>query len=306
MPRRLADGAATLREARDLFRFHWRDTDRLAEHDVRTVFGKTMRALAAAGMPSIAGRRVLDLGCGQRYALALQCAAAGADVTALDVNVVEPVAWPSAFVRTLRHDGLVRAMKSLVRRALFDARYYREIERVSGMPLRAQRSRVRFVAARADAAEYPLPPESFDVIVSNAVVEHVADVPRYAAEVRRMLVPGGYFCALIHNTFSLSGGHHRDWSFPAVPRTRRVPPWDHIRANRYPVPILLNKLMPDQYKDIFAKELTVLAFDALGPTFEPNEPEGAEFLTPDVAADLTAYPRDLLLTRWWRIVGRKG
>lgn len=41
----------------------------------------------------------------------------------------------------------------------------------------------------------PLDDRSIDVIVSDYVLEHVADPAAFAAEVDRLLVPGGWFCA---------------------------------------------------------------------------------------------------------------
>jgi len=36
-----------------------------------------------------------------------------------------------------------------------------------------------------------------------------------------------------------------------------------------------------------------------------DEPEGERFLTPAIEAELSQYPRELLLTRAWRIIARK-
>lgn len=43
-----------------------------------------------------------------------------------------------------------------------------------------------------DAQRLPLADESVDVIISNAVLEHVRDLPATLAEMRRVLKPGGY------------------------------------------------------------------------------------------------------------------
>jgi SAM-dependent methyltransferase len=45
----------------------------------------------------------------------------------------------------------------------------------------------------------PLPDSSVDLIVANAVLEHVADPRRLVSEVRRLLRPGGWFCAWTPN-----------------------------------------------------------------------------------------------------------
>src|SRR5205823_11502042 len=47
----------------------------------------------------------------------------------------------------------------------------------------------------ADAQELPFPAESFDAVVANHMLYHVADRPRAFAEIRRVLVAGGAFHA---------------------------------------------------------------------------------------------------------------
>lgn len=67
-----------LREIRELLAYHAWGTERFARHDVENVYRKTLRDLEPFGFGDVAGKRVLDLGCGQRMPFALQCAAAGA------------------------------------------------------------------------------------------------------------------------------------------------------------------------------------------------------------------------------------
>ncbi len=295
-----------LREIQELFTFHAKLTLRWAEHDVQDVFEKTRRELKQYGLDDMQGKRVLDLGCGQRYAFALQCAAAGAQVTALDIDYVKPDALPLAFYRTVKHNGVKRAVKSLVRRVLWDGQYYRALEAAAAQPLRSQCDWIDFVVADPTASSYPLPSRSFDLIVSNTVLEHVADVPQFAREVARLLDSGGYFCAIIHNFYSISGGHNLDWVLPDEYPSRRVPPWDHLRAQRFPAWMALNRYRPEQFKAAFAGPLQLLAFDGVGAHYTPGEWEGEQFLTPEIAAELKAYPRELLLTRAWRMICRKA
>jgi len=223
-----------LREMRELLVYHSRFGRRFAEHDCYNVFEKAMRDLRAVGFGKLQGKRVLDLGCGQRYPFALQCAASGAVVTALDIDYIKPDFLPLAFYRTVQHNGFKRAVKSALRRLIFDKGYYDALERAAGKPLRSFQSRITFVVADPEDAHYPLSSDSFDLIVSNAVVEHVADVPRFAGEIWRLLTAGGYFYAIIHNFYSLSGGHNLEWAFPDEHPSRKVPPWDHLRENRFP------------------------------------------------------------------------
>lgn len=48
-------------------------------------------------------------------------------------------------------------------------------------------------------ARLPYPDNHFDLIVSRYVLEHVADADFVASELRRVLKPGGHFCAITPN-----------------------------------------------------------------------------------------------------------
>ena len=50
-------------------------------------------------------------------------------------------------------------------------------------------------AANVDAQALPFADASFDLVVANHMLYHVPDRPRAFAEIRRILRPGGHFCA---------------------------------------------------------------------------------------------------------------
>jgi SAM-dependent methyltransferase len=294
-----------LQEISDLFSYHSRFTSNFAQHDVHNVFAKTMRDLKECGFNSIKEKRVLDLGCGQRYPFALQCAAHGAKVTALDLNYVKPEFLPLAFYHMAKHNGVKRAVKSAVRRILWDKHYYQVLEASAALPLRSYQSSINFVVADPTSSSYPLPSGSFDLISSNAVLEHVKDIDEVAAECARLLDSGGYLYSIIHNFYSLSGGHNPAWAFPDKERPSNVPPWDHLRENRFPAWIFLNQYKPEQFKNAFSRHLQIIRFEGVGIDHEPGELEGADLLTPEIAEELKTYPRELLLTRSWCIICKK-
>jgi len=296
-----------LREVRELFSYHSKSTTRFAEHDVHNVYRKSLRDLKRCGFDGMSGKRVLDLGCGQRYPFALQCAADGAEVSALDTNYVRPDFLPTAFFRTVKHNGVKRAAKSALRRLLWDGRYFRALAAGSGgASLRSYQSQIEFVVADPTSARYPLESNAFDLIVSNAVLEHVADVPGFAKEVSRLLDSDGYFWARIHNFYSLSGGHSMEWAFPDENPSRKVPPWDHLRENRFPTWTYLNRWRPEEYEREFAKHLRVLLFEGVGINHDVGELEGERFLTDEIARELKEYSRELLLSRAWLMICRKS
>ena len=293
------------REIQELLYYHSKHGKHFAEHDCRNVFEKTIKDLNFLGLGSLKGKEVLDLGCGQRFPFALQCVGAGANVTALDLDYAKPDILPLAFLQTVKYNGLKRACKSLLRKLLFDGTYYDSLERVTGKPLRDCRSRINFIVADPHAESYPLPSNSFDLIASNAVIEHVNNVSRFAAEICRLLRMGGYFYGIIHNFYSLSGGHNLEWAFPDEQPSQKIPPWDHLRKNRFPSWAPLNRLLPEEYEKAFSEHLEILLFEGRDINHDPGGLEGERFLTSKVAAELTAYPWELLLNRSRCIICRK-
>ena len=55
-----------------------------------------------------------------------------------------------------------------------------------------------------------------------------------------------------------------------------------------------------------ADELDVLVFEGRGIDHRPDELEGERFLVSDVAQELCSYPQELLLTRSWCAICRRG
>lgn len=143
------------------------------------VAGGYRQALAAQGV-SLAGQQVLELGPGPSLGPAVCLAAAGAVVTAADLY---PAQWnPSyhpAFYESLRAQLAGQwpdADPSVVTRLLdaggFDA------------------STVRLICAGAEDLD-ALEDAHFTVVLSNAVLEHVRDVPRGLEQLARVTAPGG-------------------------------------------------------------------------------------------------------------------
>jgi SAM-dependent methyltransferase len=295
-----------LGEIRQLITFHAKHVQRIAEHDCRNVFEKTIRDLNSYGFGGIEEKRILDLGCGQRFPFALQCASMGAQVTALDLDYVKPDIIPLAFLHTLRFNGLKRACKSLLRRLLFDKEYYTHLEKISEKALMKYCGDIDFVIADPQGESYPLPSRSFDLIATNAVIEHVKDLPHVASEIHRLLKQGGYFHGIIHNFYSLSGGHNLQWAFPDEHPSREVPPWDHLRDGRFSTWLYLNRLLPETYKDAFSQYLDILLFEGRDINHDPGRLEGEQYLTPELSNELKQYPRELLLTRAWLIICKKN
>lgn len=73
----------------------------------------------------------------------------------------------------------------------------------------------------APGGQLPLPAESVDIIVSDFVFEHIEDPAKAAAELDRVLAPGGWICVRTPNR----------WGYIAL-ANRLIPDWLHSRVIR--------------------------------------------------------------------------
>jgi SAM-dependent methyltransferase len=231
--------------------------------------------------------RILEIGCGQRASQTILFQAAGAPAVGIDREVPTYRLGLKRFFRIIRINGLERALKSLCRHFFFDYPFFRRLSRQTGKNLPPDRVHVCLM----DAAQLAFPDDAFDFIFSSLVFEHIGDVPAAVAEVNRVLSPGGTAWINIHLFPSLSGGHHKDWTDPRKWPSPQVPPWDHLRENRYPADNSLNRMRLEDYRRIFAAYLEVRE--------ESLVREGEQVLTPGLAAELArrGYSQDDLLVR---------
>jgi SAM-dependent methyltransferase len=239
--------------------------------------------------------RILEIGCGQRASQTILFQAAGAPAIGIDREFPTCHLGLRRFLRIVKINGWERALKSLYRHWCFDYQFFRRLARQTGKNLLPDRVHVCLM----DAAQLAFPDNAFDFIFSSLVFEHIDDVPAAVAEVNRVLRPGGTAWINIHLFPSLSGGHHKDWTDRRRWPTTPVPPWDHLRENRYPADNSLNKLRLGDYRRIFAT--------SLGVQEESLVREGEHILTPELETELArrGYPKDDLLIREVAFLCRK-
>src|SRR5262245_34488413 len=96
-----------------------------ALHDVALYRAFTEKA-AALGHP-VAGKRVLDIGCGPNAPMSLMLHACGAHVTGIDARV--GYRWglgfkPSRYLRYRKEVGLLKTLRKAVGELVYDRHYY--------------------------------------------------------------------------------------------------------------------------------------------------------------------------------------
>ena len=247
-----------------------------------------------AGVP-VAGARALDLGCGQTARLSLLFSAEGANVTGIDIEVPTVRMTPRTFAEVWRRNGPERAFKSLARHLLFDGKFIDDLAKELGKPISVDRLDLRVM----DAAHMEFEDSTFDFVHSEAVFEHIDNVPGAIRELNRVLKPGGIAIVTPHLFPSLSGGHNLEWILPDQRRSENVAPWDHLREKRHPANTYMNELKLAEYQSAFREGMDVV--------LEQTVLEGADYLTEELEAELTAsgFSREDLLTRTVTFFARK-
>jgi SAM-dependent methyltransferase len=77
----------------------------------------------------------------------------------------------------------------------------------AGVTLAHERGLRQLHFLRADGMALPFKSGIFDLVLSHAVIEHVADAPKYLRECRRVLKPGGRFYLSTAPYLSFAGAH---------------------------------------------------------------------------------------------------
>jgi len=229
--------------------------------------------------------RILEIGCGQTAIQTALFHTDGANVIGIDIAVPTYRMSFSTFFRVLRLNGFGRAFKSLLRHILFDKHYFSKISQEYGKPINFDDIDIRIM----DATHMTFESESFDFIFSRAVLEHVKDVETLVREINRILSTRGIAVINIHLFPSISGGHRMEWRNPDRSPSIRIPPWDHLRNNRFPANTYLNKITINEYRNLFHSYMNILE--------EHTLTEGEKLLTKDIEDELTrkGYTREDLL-----------
>lgn len=267
-----------------------------AEHDYQAVYVSLkgrLQELFGAALPNL---RLLDFGCGFTYPLLVLLHHDVKEIVGLDVGPAFRDGLPSVIEAGggLRKPG--GAAAALLEYAQAQ-RYYHHLQ--ARTPVTVRHTEYRVIRYAGD--RLPFEAGEFDCIISNAVLQELPlPLEPYAAEMARVLKPGGAIDLEWHNFYSWSG-HYKGEA-----ESRRMP-WGHLRGGPYHP--CLNRATPHQIVEAFTPHfahLRILGHDRRyrlrdrDPRFVA---EGQEALTPSLAAELAEYPREWLLTRGYILQG---
>jgi SAM-dependent methyltransferase len=257
---------------------------RRARDQVREAFGVEWR-----------NKTLLDVGAGQQLRQSLAMGFQNR-VTAIDLELpLQGWIIPDLLVTAWRN-GAKRAIKTLARQMLMvDRNFRRELLAQSG-----QSHLPRLDVSRMDATRLDFPDNSFDGAFSFSVFQHIDRPDRAAAEMQRVVAPGGVAYVELHLYSSLRGSDHP--LLRTAPRS--VPPWAHLRKSS-PLyrkhGLYVNMLRLAEWKSLFEKVFGDVKYFSL-----PGEQnEMVPLLSADVRSELSDFTEEELLTSTVIAVGRK-
>jgi ubiquinone/menaquinone biosynthesis C-methylase UbiE len=180
----------------------------------------------------------------------------------------------------------------------FYSRYYHHLENISGVHIRHK----EYMLQSYEGYKIPFENETFDIVISNAALEHIDNLDRVLQEVNRVTKKQGVSYHLWHNYYAFSGGH--------APESLCLRyPWGHLRG-RYET-YGLNKLTPAEIHNYFSKYFDILALHQtdINHRKRTNDSnfvfEREDLLSQNIRTELQAFSEDVLLTRGYLIIGRK-
>lgn len=258
-------------------------------------------AVAAMVGQDLGHSRILEIGCGQRPHRLFYLAAHGLDVQGIELDKIVIRLRPRDIREMLRRNGVERTLKTLTRYLLFDIsenwQFRRLLNRIHGGPFAWPLDRIVYGSA-AEAAAWPA--GQFGFVYSEDVFEHIPpeDLERVCQIMAARLAPDGIAVIRPMVFTGIRGGHNVEWYQARPGVTRRCPPWDHLRAHRFPANTYLNQFSRAQYRDLFGRYFDILSEEVRDPE------EGRAYLTPDLAEELAQWSEDELFSNQVRFVLR--
>src|SRR5579859_2120688 len=224
---------------------------------VRRVHGETQTRVFERTGVIVAGKKVLDIGPGQQFGV-LRCFSLANECVAIDTDVI-PSGWDLAgWIGMLRHNTGMRVMKTLGRKALgVDRRIRTALARDLGV-----RDFPKERVLRMSATKMDFEPDTFDLVYSHSVFEHIDDPEAALSEVRRVLRPGGVAYISVHLYNSHAGAHDPRIFAQGSPKP---PYWPHLRPTHAATVrpgTYLNKLSLADWRALFERIMPGVTYAA--------------------------------------------
>jgi len=232
------------------------------------------------------GIRVLEVGCGYAYPYVLLFDSAGTDITGIDIQALSRRhVGAKGYAPLLKTRGTLPTVRRIGRDFLFRMAFDRRLQQASNLVIKPRRAKL----ARMDAGCMGFADRTFDFIYSSACFEHLEEVPKAAAEIARILKPGGVVEIEVHLFTSMTGGHE-----PELYNHRPPPPhfqlWGHLLDPNWEAPLFLNRWREHQYRNVLTDQFRIREVMV-------TSDHGRQYLTSEIVSRLIpAYSFDELAT----------
>jgi SAM-dependent methyltransferase len=218
---------------------------------------------------------VLVFGCGYRYPEVVILSSMAERTVGIDI------------IQSYYRDGLFatfkdihrkeRTLPSILKTLLYTYESIGYFEALCEAASITPKSHAQYELRTYDGTQMPFGSQTFDLVISNSVLEHVEKLDVVIREIARVTKKGGLSFHVWHNFYSYSGGHAPE------PMCRKYP-WGHLRG-KYNMPFL-NEATPTQISEIFSRYFEEVHW-------RYDFPEQASLL--DQYLPQLPYPHDLLL-----------
>lgn len=299
-----------------LFRYFWKkihSAETAANHDYFNVFLKSksdIESLLSAMGRKISEANILILGCGYNYPDVVLWSTVAKRVIGIDVL---GAFWKDGFGARYRSllkggRGIVRSFANAVVDRLTYLRYFDKLRKLSHLKLDEHNQNLETY----DGRNLPYLDESFDVVCSNAVLEHVKpnNIAKLSNEISRVTRPAGISYHLWHNYYSFSGAHVPD-------EIALAHPWGHLLGDPQVNNWLnfsgtyLNQMLPEDIVNFLSHGFRCLAVHFVDKNHNKRQSfsefayEGETLFTKELESKLSDYSRNTLLTRSFLFIGVK-
>lgn len=212
---------------------------------------------------SLRGLKVLEIGYGARPFRACAMYAHGAETYGIDLERPLLAGGIHTLFEIARDNGVERAIKSLVRRVLYDSEEKKAFEKAFGCSFEESLKNIRLIVGDArDPNAWSLIPKNLDLIYSEDVFEHI---PEEALEsvlqfIKLHLTQDGLILIRPNIWTGIAGGHFVEWYQTNANKTekKRRPPWSHVVTGVGEPTVYLNKMTLTAYSELFSRHCEII------------------------------------------------
>lgn len=243
--------------------------------------------------------RMLEIGFGARPYRSIAFQAFFGDAIGVDLD--HPILGLHSFAEARRRNGLLRAIKGLIRLAIFDRGSVSSLTRtLQELYPHFEFDPTRLIVSDASSEEFwELHPGPYDLIYSTDVFEHIprSDLEPLLKQMKANLADDGIAIISPCVFTGITGGHEPEWYAHLVADAPTERAWRHLWDSDFAVDTYLNKVTRAEYKSMFLEAgMSILSEEAVYADL------GRKHLTPEVLNKLSDYEEDELFSNLVKFV----